>query len=194
MYNQNLARDIESIKLLVPRRSVDTNLDQPYLIDIADTSYFYATEEDRDNDYQAILNHFQTYQLKNTRTGQEVDLTLEEILAEINRDRTDEFLPYTTEDWREGLSLTEYVLVEDMRLLQILPYNTVINGDDELDVALWHSNRNICEMNTSQHTDGLCDTSGLYYGTSDSREPKFCARHFYQSNMGDGVTNYRLSQ
>jgi hypothetical protein len=171
-------------------------MEQPYTIEIADTIYSYTTEDSRDADYQEVLNQFQTYQLKNKTTGGEVDLTMEEILAEINRHRTNEFLPYTTEDWREGLSLTEYELVDDMRLLQILPYSSIINGDEELDCALWHSSTNICERQptTVDDSTGLCDTSGLYYGTSDSREPKFCARHFYQSVMGDGVTNYRLSQ
>lgn len=197
MNNTDLARDIDSIKALVPRRRNDNNLDQKYLIDIADNGYFYTNEYERDSDYQEILNQFQTYQLKDTTTGEEVDLTIDEILSEINRDRTEGFLPYTTEDWREGLAMTRFELVEDMRLLQILPYNSVINGDDESDVALWHSNTNICERQptTLDDSTGLCDTSGLYYGTSDSREPKFCARHFYQEIvMGDGVTNYRLSQ
>ena len=32
----------------------DFNLDFPYLIDVEDTSYSYATEEERDNDYEEL--------------------------------------------------------------------------------------------------------------------------------------------
>jgi len=193
MNNQTLAKDIDSIKALVPRRSVDTRHAEPYLITVADNDYHFTTEESRDSDYQKVLTVFQTYQLRNTETGEEVDFTVAEILEEINRDRTDTFLPYTTEDWRDGLSETEYELVEDRRLLQILPFGIVV-GEDESDVALWWASKNICERQTSSDIDGLCDTAGIYYGTSDSQEKKLCARHFYQGVKGGGIPNYRLSQ
>jgi hypothetical protein len=65
--------------------------------------------------------------------------------------------------------------------------------DSQTDCGLWESETNVCEFQGERGTVGACDTSGLYYGTTDSREPKFCARHFYQLVVsGDGTTNYRL--
>jgi hypothetical protein len=56
---------------------------------------------------------------------------------------------------------------------------------------LWQSNENICEF--QDDPPNACDPSGLFYGTTDSREPKFCARHFYQQVVaGDGESNYKL--
>lgn len=44
-------------------------------------------------------------------TGQEIDMTLEELLEEINRDRSEDWLPFNQDDWLEGLDFTEYELV-----------------------------------------------------------------------------------
>ena len=64
-----------------------------------------------------------------------------------------------------------------MKFIKLLPYVSTYDGQEH-EVALWESDKNECEYNNE---DGKCDTSGLYYGTGDSHEPKFCARHFYQS-------------
>jgi hypothetical protein len=53
------------------------------------------------------------YVLKNSITKELVSWTVEEILEEINRDRSDDWTPYTKNDWVDGLALTEYERVSD---------------------------------------------------------------------------------
>lgn len=67
----------------------------------------------------------------------------------------------------------------NMKFIKYLPFTSKHMNDDAIDCALWESTENICEF---QHENdlGVCDNSGHYYGTGDLREPKFCARHFYQ--------------
>lgn len=75
-----------------------------------------------------------------------------------------------------------------MKFIKTLPFESVI-GDTVAPVGLFESEENICEL---IHHSG-CDTSGRYYGTEDEREPKFCARHYYQEIVsGDGQSNYKL--
>lgn len=76
-----------------------------------------------------------------------------------------------------------------MKLVKEMPFYSVLD-DNEFDCVLWQSQKQICEANDGSH--GACDTSGFYYGTSDSREPKFCARHFYDVVSGDGNGDYGL--
>lgn len=53
------------------------------------------------------------YKLKNTNTNEFVYWTLVYILKEINRDRSDEWIPYNKTDWREGLEVfTEWELIK----------------------------------------------------------------------------------
>ena len=53
------------------------------------------------------------YILKNTQTGEIVEKTLNEILQNINRDRSDEWTPYDETDWEEGLeTFTEFELLK----------------------------------------------------------------------------------
>lgn len=82
----------------------------------------------------------------------------------------------------------------------MLPYDSELDGD-LTDCALWKAENPddhiTCEYNSDRDIPnvGLCDNSGYFYGTSDSREPKFCARHFYQHVVsGDGKSNYKLSK
>lgn len=49
--------------------------------------------------------------LRNRDTKEEKRMTLVEVLHEINRDRSEEFLDYNETDWRDGLELTDYELV-----------------------------------------------------------------------------------
>ena len=69
-----------------------------------------------------------------------------------------------------------------------MPFFSFLDGH-KLEVCLWKSKHLICEFDGK----GRCDESGYFYGTLDSREPKFCARHFYQEIVsGNGKTNYKL--
>ena len=44
------------------------------------------------------------YKVKCLETGTIYCFTVDDILDEINRDRSENFTPYTVEDWREGWS------------------------------------------------------------------------------------------
>jgi hypothetical protein len=56
----------------------------------------------------------QKFKLYNTETGEYLDMTLPQILEEINRDRSEEWTDYDASDWQEGISeFTEWELVED---------------------------------------------------------------------------------
>ena len=81
-----------------------------------------------------------------------------------------------------------------MKFLKLLPFESAL-GEDRLPCALWQKKKgdpDLCEYSNDQ-TGERCDTSGLYYGTDDEGEPKFCARHFYQRVVsGDGKSNYKL--
>ena len=73
-----------------------------------------------------------------------------------------------------------------MRYIKPLPFRSQYETDDPLDCALWQSDTTICEFNAAgEH----CDPSGLYYGTTDEREPKFCARHFYLQVIAEAGTH-----
>lgn len=77
-----------------------------------------------------------------------------------------------------------------MRLVKNMPFFSVID-DWKDDCCLWQSDQNICDAKDDD--EGVCDPSGMFYGTGDGREPKFCARHFYQGVVnGSGVASYRL--
>ena len=77
-----------------------------------------------------------------------------------------------------------------MKFLRQMPFYALL-GQDKTDCGLWRSADNICELRDDSLN--VCDPSGLFYGTTDSREPTFCARHFYQHVVaGDGETNYKL--
>lgn len=72
-----------------------------------------------------------------------------------------------------------------MKLIQTIDKLTtypVGDRDSDLDVAIWHSDTNACEF----HEEGCLTHHGIYFGTSDSREPKFCPLHYF------GETGYVL--
>lgn len=53
------------------------------------------------------------FKLKNTETGEEVTMGMQELLNEINRDRSSKWLDYNETDFKEGLQVfTEWELVE----------------------------------------------------------------------------------
>lgn len=103
----------------------------------------------------------------------------------------------TGERTREEIEKLYWQHLEKIVFVKSLPYQSIMDGD-ALICALWKSAENICEYGSQNqpdpsNTDGLCDTSGLYYGTDDILEPRFCARHFYQIVVsGDGKSNYAL--
>jgi hypothetical protein len=74
-----------------------------------------------------------------------------------------------------------------MKLIAHLPFVSVLDGD-ESSVCAWESNENVCEYDLPE-----CVVNGTYFGTDDSREPKFCQRHFFGDvTNGDGHGNYKL--
>ncbi len=81
-----------------------------------------------------------------------------------------------------------------MKLLMMQPFMTELNHELS-DCAIWSSATHLCAFQdkVNDPTIGNCDQSHIYYGTSDSQDPKFCARHFYLLiASGDGETTYRL--
>jgi hypothetical protein len=56
-----------------------------------------------------------SYVLRNIRTDEYVTMSLDEILEEINRDRSEEWQDYDETDWQEGLDVfTEFVLIKEV--------------------------------------------------------------------------------
>lgn len=53
------------------------------------------------------------YKLRHDDTGDVIEMTLPEIIEEINRDRSELWLDYNESDWQEGLFFTEYTLIEE---------------------------------------------------------------------------------
>ena len=76
-----------------------------------------------------------------------------------------------------------------MKFIKTLPIYSELDGDF-LDVGAWESEENICEL----QEDKRCLKNNIeYFGTTDSREPKFCFKHFIVDVVsGDGKTNYKL--
>ena len=78
-----------------------------------------------------------------------------------------------------------------MKLHKQLPFDSEYDGE-RTECGLWQSAESICEY--KQASLGVCDPSGVYYGTLDRREPHFCARHFYQNVVkGNAQAPYILS-
>jgi hypothetical protein len=64
-------------------------------------------------------------------------------------------------------------------------YPTGDTPDNDIDVAVFYSEKNECEMQDDRALQDIkCTTThNLYFGTSDSREPKFCPAHYF-SDLG----------
>lgn len=72
-------------------------------------------------------------------------------------------------------------------MIQKLDLASYIPGDrenSEVDSAMYFSEEFICEMADGGPAEAYsCIThNGLYFGTSDEREPKFCPRHYFEHN------------
>ncbi len=81
-----------------------------------------------------------------------------------------------------------------MKYIKTLPYYSLINKTDLLDVAVWTKDKSgyFCEFQNDK-TVKPCHDIGISYGTSDEREPKFCPLHFFTACVGgNGDTNYKL--
>ena len=83
------------------------------VIKILETSEFpmYSDikEEDLDN---------KIFVVKDLETGETSEWTIDEILAEINRDHSEEFTDYDRSDWREGweqFAEGDYITLVDVR-------------------------------------------------------------------------------
>jgi len=50
--------------------------------------------------------------LRNYATQEEVHWTIEQVLEEINRDRSEEWIPFNESDWLEGLEFTIWEYIE----------------------------------------------------------------------------------
>jgi len=63
--NQDLTFDMEKIKSFdTPIKmgvSYDANLDYPFAIDIEDTSYWYAKQEERDKDFEKLKSNIKAF-------------------------------------------------------------------------------------------------------------------------------------
>ena len=82
----------------------------------------------------------------------------------------------------EEVAQRELVAADDkIKFVQLLNLVSYIDGDredSELDAAMFWSKTNICEV--QDPVAGGCVTlNGLYFGTSDSHEPKFCPAHYF---------------
>lgn len=73
--------------------------------------------------------------------------------------------------------------------------------DNEFQVNVFSAETNICEMFEAPRPDDCSNDAltasasqnGMFFGTDDSHEPKFCAKHYFGSvNDGDGKSNYAL--
>lgn len=53
------------------------------------------------------------YRLKNVEDNTIIELSIKEILEEINRDRSDLWIDYNKSNWQEGIEeFTEYTLIK----------------------------------------------------------------------------------
>ncbi len=68
MKNGDLLFDLEKIKgfdsPITVSRDFDENLEYPFIIDVADSSYFYANEADRETDLFSLLKSLHNGRLK----------------------------------------------------------------------------------------------------------------------------------
>ena len=61
--NGDLSFDIQKIKSfdvpIIVAKAFDANLDYPFALDVEDTSYFYAEQKERDEDFEKLKSIIQ---------------------------------------------------------------------------------------------------------------------------------------
>jgi hypothetical protein len=85
--------------------------------------------------------------------------------------------------------------VNARQFIGVAPFVSVLKEEDlrdgeeptSFEIGLWRSEANECD---DQAGSTPCEiTAGIFYGTSDVRDPKFCPRHFYERHIGTKATN-----
>ena len=74
-------------------------------------------------------------------------------------------------------------------VVSVLKEEDLRDGEEPtyFEIGLWRSKANECD-DLGEATP--CETTaGIFYGTSDARDPKFCPRHFYDRHLGMKATN-----
>lgn len=79
-----------------------------------------------------------------------------------------------------------------MKFVSSLPWELEME-DHKLDAALFAVDESgyKCEFSTDEGAT-RCHSAPFAIGTSDSREPKFCLKHYFEINDGDGKGNYKI--
>lgn len=79
-----------------------------------------------------------------------------------------------------------------MKFIAMLPWKIVLD-DNELDAAAFDTgNKDAGFYCEKWDTFSKCPAGHMVFGTSDTNEPKFCPKHYFEINDGDGVSNYKL--
>ena len=132
-HNGDLNFEIDKIKSLVCHTSItvneDYNLDYRFILDVGDSSYFYANKLDRDSDYIKLkellftaknlkkmivknlddfllgrnVNDF-VFTVLDKYSNEKLTWDILDVLDEINRDRSAKWTEYTKDDWFDGWS------------------------------------------------------------------------------------------
>jgi hypothetical protein len=63
---------------------------------------------------------------RNVNTQEIVEMSLKELLEEINRDRTEDWEPYNSTDWHEGLQFSDYELIEHIEKEYVFTIASVV--------------------------------------------------------------------
>lgn len=76
-----------------------------------------------------------------------------------------------------------------MKYLQELPWVLVLD-DNRLDAVLYavYGGEYKCDL----EGDGSCHPAPFAIGTSDTHEPKFCFKHYFEGCAGNGFTDYEV--
>jgi len=75
-----------------------------------------------------------------------------------------------------------------MKRIKQMPWVLELDGEEVHDCFLFEGDASDCEMAGK----GGCGTSKCFLGTGDSREPKFCLRHYFELNGDDREGGYKI--
>ena len=110
--------------------------------------------------------------------------TVVAILKRSHDNKRGSLIPLHDEKWLRMQHRASNYKKNDMKLIQHLNLKAYIEGEQnsDLDVAMFWSSDNICEMSNPEND---CITmNGLYFGTPDKHETKFCPKHFFSAEDG----------